>query len=42
MLHRSVAFGALGLAEPVTRTVFGRPITSYLSFLNHLVFEKGK
>jgi SAM-dependent methyltransferase len=41
-LPRRLAVAALGLAEPVTRTVFGRPITSYLSFLNHLVFEKGK
>lgn len=41
-LPRRAVIGALGLAEPVARTVFRRPITSFMPFLNHLVFEKGK
>lgn len=41
-LPRRAIIGALGLAEPVARTVFRRPITSFLPFLNHLVFQKGE
>jgi len=41
-LPRRAVIAALGLAEPVARTVFRRPITSFMPFLNHLVFEKGK
>jgi 2-polyprenyl-3-methyl-5-hydroxy-6-metoxy-1,4-benzoquinol methylase len=40
-LPRRVAVGALGLAEHAARTALRRPITSYMPFLNHLVFKKG-
>ena len=39
-LGRRAAVTALSLAEWASRTVMRRPITAFMPFLNHLVYQK--